>query len=369
MVGWLPWGPIATTTVWLAVVGLQVARYRYRTWTEAFLLGTCACFVIYAVGDALVFWAPSVTDAWLAEVLGASALTLSAAFFVLFAAALQGRPLRDLTLVCVPSAAMIILGPILLAAPPIATGLGGMAFLPRYDPVGFALWAAYIDVYGLTGIVPLCRTYREIQAQVAISARRAFAFVLAAIVVMALWIAWNATVIILHGDTPPFFSTVLVLPGIIALIGSLPRVHTGLMAGLLNAKAGQYGVQAAFLVHREGLLIDSSDVWREVGVDADLFGSTLDVIQTFMRTSFPSLGSPGVRSVAYGNRTLLIERGRYTSLVLVLAGQEDEILRWSVRDLLREFESRNAEILRNWNGRPDEAQGTREMFSALVAMK
>lgn len=369
MVGWLAWGAVATATIWLAVVGLQVARYRYRTWTEALLLCTCACIVAYAVGDAFIFSAPSVANAWLAEVLGATALTLSAAFFVLFAAALHGRPLRELSLVFVLCAAMIIVGPILLAAPPMATSLGGLSFLPRYDPLGFALWAAYVDVYALTGVVPLYRSYREIRAQVQVSARRAFAFVLAAITVMILWIAWNVTVVVLGVDAPPFFSTVLALPGIIALVGSFPRAQTGFMAGLRQAKAGQHGVQAAFLLHKEGLLIDSIDVWRAVGVDADLFGATPDTIQNFMRTSFPSLGSPGLRSVAFGNRTLLIERGRYTYLVLVLAGQEDEILRWTMRDLLRQFEGGNAEILRDWSGRPDEARGTKEMLSALVTLE
>ena len=368
VVNWLPWGAVAAAAVWLVVVGLQVARYRYRTWTEAFLLATCACFVLYAVGDALVFWSSSVADARFAELLGASALTLSAAFFVLFSASLYGRPIRDLILVLVPVAAVILLGPLLLAAEPSPIG-GSGGLLPRYDPVGFALWAVYIDAYGLTGVVPLYRSYRDIRAQVQVSARRAFAFVLAAITVMILWIAYTAAVFALGPAAPPFFSTALALPGIIALVGSLPRVHTGLMAGLRQAKARQYGVQAAFLLHREGLLIDSIDVWREVGVDADLFGSTVDVIQNFIRTSFPSLGSPGVRSVAFGNRALLIERGRYTYLVLVLTGEEDEILRWSLRDLLRDFEARNAEILRNWDGRPDEVRGTHEMLSALVTMK
>ncbi|MCI4371189.1 MAG: hypothetical protein L3J78_00915 [Thermoplasmata archaeon] len=369
MVSWLPWASLASAAVWLAVVGFQVSRYRYRTWTEAFLLGTCACFVLYAAGDVVVFWASSPADAWLAEVLGTGALTMSAAFFVLFAAALHGRPLRDLTLVCVPCGVMIVLGPLLLVAPPIATGGGIPTFLPRYTPLGLALWAAYIDAYGLTGIVPLYRSYREIRAQVQVSAGRAFAFLMAAICVMGLWTSWNVAVLVLRDATPPFFSAALVVPGIIALVGSLPPTRTGFMGSLHQAKRGKYGVQAAFLLHKGGLLIHSSDVWREVGVDADLFGATLDVIQNFMRTSFPTLGSPGLRSVAFGNRTLVIERGRYTYLVLVLAGQDDEILRWTMRDLLRGFEGRNAEVLRNWSGVPSETRGTGEMLTALVRMQ
>jgi len=366
VVGWLPWGAIAAAAVWFAVVGLQIARYRYRTWTEAFLLATCACFVVYATTDAYVSWTSSAGNAWQAEVLGAFALTLAAAFFVLFAAALHGRPLRDLALVLVPPAAMIVLLPILVAAPPIPAD-GGLGFLPRYGVIGFTFWAAYIDGYGLMGIVPLYRSYQEMRAQVQVSSRRAFAFLLAAIAIMFGWIAWNATFLVFRSDVP-IFSTFLLVPGVIALIGSLPRSHTGFLAGLRQAKAGQYGVQAAFLLHRGGLLIDSSDVWREVGVDADLFSATLDVIQNFVKTSFPGMGPYGLRSVAFGNRTLLIERGRHTYLVIVLTGAEDEILRWTLRDLLREFEGRNAETLRNWSGQPDDAHGVKEMLSTLVTM-
>ncbi len=80
------------------------------------------------------------------------------------------------------------------------------------------------------------------------------------------------------------------------------------------------------------------------------------------------MGPYGLRSVAFGNRTLLIERGRHTYLVIVLTGAEDEILRWTLRDLLREFEGRNAETLRNWSGQPDDAHGVKEMLSTLVTM-
>lgn len=369
MASWLAWGPIATTTVWLGVVVLQAARYRYRTWTERFLLTTCACFVAYAAADAVVFWAPTAGDAWLAEVLGVTALTLSTAFFVLFAAALYGQPTRELFLVFAPSAALIALGPILLAAPPVAGGPGGPAFLPAYDPLGFAFWAVYVDAYALTGVIPLVRTYHEVRGQVRVSARRTFGFVLAAALGIALWIAWNVTVVLFRLTTPPFFSTLLVLPGIVALVASLPANRGPLFPGLRRTKGRSYGVQAAFLVHRSGLLIASSDVWREVGVDADLFGATLDTIQNFMQTSFPTLGGPGLRSVAFGNRTLLVERGRYAYLIVVLSGREDDPLRWTLRDLLREFESRNADALRDWTGGPEEITGTEALLSALVEME
>ena len=72
--------------------------------------------------------------------------------------------------------------------------------------------------------------------------------------------------------------------------------------------------------------------------------------------------------VAFGNRTLLVERGRHAYLIVVLTGQEDEVLRWTLRDLLREFESRNAETLRDWSGFPQDIAGSEEMLSALVAM-
>jgi hypothetical protein len=369
VVSWLAWGPLPTAVVWLSVVVLQLVRDRYRTWTEMYLLGACACVGIYAIADLVLFNASVASVAWFGEVIGVAAMVTAAAFFVLFAGALSGRPHRSLRVTFLPVAAMLILIPIVFASYPIPDPSGSVQFTPVYSTAGFILWVAFVDVYGFAGTYLLYRTYREMRAQVQASTRRVLAFVLAAISGVALWVGASAAIGIWHLAILPFFSTFLGIPGVIAFAATFAQARWDWMFGLRRAKESQYGVQAAFLLYKDGVLIDSMDFAREVGVDTDLFGATLDLVQNFMQTSFPALGTGGLRSVAQGDRTLLFERGKHTNLVVVLSGKEDDFLRRTLRDRLRDFEERNAKVLEDWQGRPSDATGTAELLAGLVTMR
>jgi hypothetical protein len=375
VVSWLAWGPVPTAVVWLSVVGLQVVRDRYRTWTELYLLGACASIGGYALADLALFNTTSVAVAWLAEGLGVTALILASAFFALFAAALSGRPHRRLLVAFVPAIAMLALVPTLIANVPAFMPNSDVNFEANYAPAGLVVWVAYVDVYGIAGGFLLYRTYREMKAQVHGSTRRVFGFVLAAITGIALWIGVStaigvsAAIGVMNLDILPLFATFLAVPGIIAFAATLPQAQSDFSASLRRAKESQYGVQAAFLVYKDGVLIDSMDFAREVGVDTDLFGATLDLVQNFMQTSFPSLGTGGLRSVVQGDRTLVLERGKFTNLIVILSGKEDDLLRRTLRDRLREFEETNAVVLRDWQGRPADAKGTAELLTGLVTMR
>jgi hypothetical protein len=101
-------------------------------------------------------------------------------------------------------------------------------------------------------------------------------------------------------------------------------------------------------------------------IDRDLFTATLDVIQNFMRTSFPALRG-SLQSIRHGDYTLVIERGKWTYLVLVIEGQESDQLRRQMRDLLIEYEHTNRTILGEWRGVPSDAKGTGPMLLSLLA--
>jgi hypothetical protein len=369
VVSWLAWGPLPTAAVWLSIVALQIVRDRFRTWTEVYLLGACACIGAYAVADLALFNAPSSDTAWFAEEAGVAAVVLASAFFALFAAALSGRPHRRLLLAFAPAIAMLVLVPTLIASQPLRIASGAVNFEAGYGSVGRVVWVAYVDAYGLAGAYLLYRTYREMKAQIHGSTRRVLGFVLAAITGITAWIAVSAVIVVMSLDILPFFSTFLVVPGIIAFGATLPQAQSDFSSSLRRAKESQYGVQAAFLLYKDGVLIDSMDFAREVGVDTDLFSATLDLVQNFMQTSFPSLGAGGLRSVQQGDRTLILERGKFTNLVVVLSGREDDVLRRTLRDRLREFEEKNLAILRDWQGRPADAKGTAELLAGLVTMR
>ena len=62
-----------------------------------------------------------------------------------------------------------------------------------------------------------------------------------------------------------------------------------------------------------------------------------------------------------------MERGRHTYLTVVLEGEESDQLRRQMRDLLLDFEAKNRQALLAWRGMPEEAKGTDQMLTSLLA--
>lgn len=119
---------------------------------------------------------------------------------------------------------------------------------------------------------------------------------------------------------------------------------------------GGPAVRAAFLTNRAGLLLASRVVPGERTVDEDLFGATLDVIQNFMRVSFPGPRGGSLKAIRQGDRTLVLEPGEEAFLAVLVRGEETEDLRRAMRAALRDFEREN-------RGRFEEAVVDAEDFS------
>ncbi len=135
-----------------------------------------------------------------------------------------------------------------------------------------------------------------------------------------------------------------------------------------SARARSTGVEvrAAFLTNRAGLLLVSRIAPDESMVDQDLFGATLDVIQNFMRTSFPALHGRWLKSIRSGDRTLVLEPGDRSLLTVLVRGEETEGLHERMRDAIREFEARNREQLDGRVVEPDALIGTEELLARLL---
>jgi CheY-like chemotaxis protein len=124
-------------------------------------------------------------------------------------------------------------------------------------------------------------------------------------------------------------------------------------------------VRAAFLHSKHGLLLGAKVAPGEKTGDEDLLVATLNVIQNFMRVSFPILKGKLLRSIVQGDHTLITEPGRAAFLTVVLRGDEPEGLRARLREELRTFEDANRKVLAN-AGIVDDVQGADELLSSLV---
>jgi len=353
------WLPLGTAITWFALVIYQVARDRYRTWTEVFFLGAAFFAGLYALSDLLFFNAVDLRWAETAALASFTALTLSALFFMLFGVVFYTRMRRTLFLAA---------GPGLVLLPYVWLNLvvgfeslepaGGPPYVGEWDDTAYLLWAAFVLLYAVVGAVAFFLTYREVAATTPKLRGRMRGLMIAFVLMVALGSSTNLIRGIVGFRILPLFSTAMILPAAVAFLALSPMSKERLSVAVRKWKARHYDIKAAILIFEDGTLIDSKVRAGERMIDQDLFSGTLDVIQNFMRTSIPLLRGKWLRSISQGDYTLVIERVRRATLTLVLSGQETDQLRRQMRDLLLRWEDENRRVLDHWNGLPEEAVGT-----------
>lgn len=73
-----------------------------------------------------------------------------------------------------------------------------------------------------------------------------------------------------------------------------------------------------------------------------------------------------LNTIKLGDNTLVVERGKYAYLTIVLQGEENDQLRRHMRDLLLSYEHDNQSVLADWRGMPSEAIGTEALLASLL---
>ncbi len=115
-----------------------------------------------------------------------------------------------------------------------------------------------------------------------------------------------------------------------------------------------YNIVAAYIIYENGTLIASKTSIQDRQVDDDIFGATLDAIQTFMRTSFPVLLGQWLRRIEHGSVKILIERGNRCYIALVIEGEDTDTLWVKMKEAVERFERTNELQLTDWDGAIDE---------------
>ena len=355
--------PLVTSSVWYLIVVAQVYRDRVRTATEAFFLAACFFAGTYALSDYYFFNASSEVVAANAAMLSLTCLTLTVVFFFLFTQVYLTKMRRLYLGALVPG---ILLLPIVWAWMLDGLTPTGSFYLPQYRFLPFIVWLLFVVVYALAGIRNLWKLHRIVRTQSPNLARRSGGILYSFIICFFLGFATNGIIGTLPNPAiPPPFSTLLAIPGIAALLTLAPIRRDRISEVVRKFRAKRYELREAYLIFNDGTLISSKIVRGEAELDKDIFSATLDVIQNFMRTSFPILKGTSLRTIEHGDYRILIERGRYCYLTVVLMGEENDLLRRQMRDALLDFESRNQQALVGWKGVTSDAVGTDETFRRL----
>jgi len=336
-----------------------------------------ACFFagLYAVSDWLFFNAdPARPDlAVVAAQASLGSLTLAAVFLLLFTAVYLDRMRRSLWGLAGVAGVVLIVGALSIERvdPPNAS-------VPLYHavfrPLLFGIFLVYLVIYAGLSNWNLYRLYRIVRESSPTLGRRAAGLLVTFSLSLFFGVVTNGLIGIAQtsglppplaelAHTPPPFSTLLGLVAGSAYYTIYPVGRQRISEAIRLFQARRYSIKAVFLTYGDGTLIGSKVRPGEKVVDEDLFGATLDVIQNFMRTSFPILRGKSLSAITHGSYTLVMERGRYAYITVVLEGEESDQLRRQMRDLLLDFEAENREVLVKWQGVPSDAKGTEEMLT------
>ncbi|HLE45888.1 MAG TPA: hypothetical protein VI915_02720 [Thermoplasmata archaeon] len=357
--------PLLAACIWFGLALMQVYRDRTHTWTETFFLFACFFAGLYAFSDWLFFNSTNDVGALGAARLGLTSVILTELFFLLFTVVYVARMRRAYWLIAGASIPLLLYVWTATVEGVIRPSVEGL-YLPVLNPVAFLVLLLYVIACGGVGVVNLYRVYRIVREQSRGLARRAAGLVITFVTVLFLGMGTNGYLgVTQNTQVPPLFSTLLILVGFMTAYTLYPGGRERISAAIRKFRARRYQIEGVSLVYNDGTLIASRGREGAAGLDRDLFSATLDVIQNFMRTSFPFLRGTSLRTIEHGSYRILIERGKWCYLTVVLSGEENDLLRRQMRDLLREFEQTNADILRRWRGIPADAPGAEGMLRSL----
>jgi hypothetical protein len=361
--------PLLTAAVWFALAGFQVYRDRVHTWTESFFLVGCFFAGLYAISDWVFFNAPlgpnGYTGAQFAAIVSFTSVILTALFLFLFTLVYVGKmkPVYyAYVAVTIPVLVLVWLpGNVKVDLPS-----GSPLYFPIVNPIVLGIVLLVVSVFAAGGAYNLYRIHKIVREYSEPLARRSRGLLFVFVATLVLGLSTNGYLGATKNEQiPPLFSTLLAFVAGATLFTLYPGSGQRISVAIRRFQARRYSIKAAFVTYRDGTLIASKVQAGESIIDRDLFGATLDVIQNFMRTSFPLLRGKSLRTIKHGDYSLIIERAEFAYLTVVLGGEESDQLRRQMRDLLLEFEAGNRNLLAHWKGIPEQAMGTDKLLDAF----
>jgi tetratricopeptide (TPR) repeat protein len=127
-----------------------------------------------------------------------------------------------------------------------------------------------------------------------------------------------------------------------------------------------YEVEDAFLIFKDGRLIGHHTVRLRPEMDREILGGMLVAIQNFVEDSLMASSSGMLNELRYGRTRILIQRGKFLTLALVITGSEARDLWQRMLKMIEDIEQKYEEILAKWDGDMDKLWGVKNMFEQNI---
>ncbi len=130
----------------------------------------------------------------------------------------------------------------------------------------------------------------------------------------------------------------------------------------------EYIIQDIFVVYNDGRVILHNSRRIRPDVDEYAIGSMMTAIQNFVKDSFQDVEAEELNELKYGSTKILIERGQFIYIAVVISGEGDDDLRGQIRGVLHNIESEYEVLLTDWDGDVTKLKGVGAHLESLVDM-
>jgi len=122
------------------------------------------------------------------------------------------------------------------------------------------------------------------------------------------------------------------------------------------------GVEEVFLVHDSGLLLVHFSKTIRGEKDRDIVVGMLTAVQGFIREAFAKGSADDLRMMDFGDRKILIRKGSYSYLALVIRGRAPLGLPGRMRRSLEHVERTYRTAIEKWNGSAEGLAGADDLL-------
>ncbi|MEW5761541.1 MAG: hypothetical protein AB1779_12345, partial [Candidatus Thermoplasmatota archaeon] len=135
------------------------------------------------------------------------------------------------------------------------------------------------------------------------------------------------------------------------------------------SKEEEFAVEEVFLIYHNGILISHTTRRLKADLDELAFTGMLTAIQIFIKDSLGREEAEELRSMEYGGKKIIFERGKYIVIAVVISGKESKVFIDELKSAVKNIEAEYGAILPEWSGNVEELSGARKFLKELGIKK
>jgi hypothetical protein len=133
------------------------------------------------------------------------------------------------------------------------------------------------------------------------------------------------------------------------------------------ARDSKIAVDETFVIYNDGRLMAHSTRRLKPGMDDQVLGSMFVAIQDFVKDSFKDDSSFALRKLDFGDKSVLVERGKNIFLAVVLHGKVSKKATRRMKTVVTEIEEKFSLELLDWDGNLDKVRGVNDIMKKLYS--